>query len=178
MAEDLLINVGGTWKSITDAEINVGGTWKTPTEVKINVGGTWKLVWPLAGGFLVLNNLSDDDVVTGVLVVAGMSFALDGGLNGISEGAVSGEWWSDEPETNIGNGYEVRCESMNGGSTWSSQPDSVGNWVTISVTRTWNCRVTAMATGIKSAQGNFEIGVDGVESAVETAIFSAYADNT
>lgn len=36
------INVGGTWKTVTDTYINVGGTWKTVSETGVNVSSTWK----------------------------------------------------------------------------------------------------------------------------------------
>lgn len=36
------VNVGGTWKAVSQVSVNVGGTWKTATPY-VNVGGTWKL---------------------------------------------------------------------------------------------------------------------------------------
>ena len=117
-------------------------------------------------------------------VVSGLDFDKDGFIEEIGPGALtrtailSGEWWTEEPETDVGAGYEMRCASMNGGSTWSVQAAAVGTWITLDAGRVWHCQVTAMASpATKSAQGNFEFGVDGAESADETGIFSGYAEN-
>ncbi len=42
MSNTLYVNVGGTWKTVSNYYVNVGGTWKTGTEFQINVSGTWK----------------------------------------------------------------------------------------------------------------------------------------
>ena len=39
---EIKVNVGGTWKSVSDPQINVGGTWKPVKEGYANIGGTWK----------------------------------------------------------------------------------------------------------------------------------------
>ena len=36
------VNVGGTWKTVTDTYVNVGGTWKTVSETGVNISTTWK----------------------------------------------------------------------------------------------------------------------------------------
>ena len=32
MANTIYVNVGGTWKTVSDYYVNVGGTWKTGSE--------------------------------------------------------------------------------------------------------------------------------------------------
>ena len=71
------INVGGTWKTITDCGINVGGTWKTPSEIHINVAGTWKKVWPTGPAVSALANGDYNSGSTGTIYV-GVKFATDG----------------------------------------------------------------------------------------------------
>ena len=39
------INIGDTWKYVSDVNINVGDVWKTATEMYINVGDTWKVIY-------------------------------------------------------------------------------------------------------------------------------------
>jgi hypothetical protein len=36
------INIGDTWKSVSDIYINVGDSWKTLDELQINIGDVWK----------------------------------------------------------------------------------------------------------------------------------------
>lgn len=36
------VNVGGTWRKVTNVWLNVGGAWKQKTVPKVNVGGNWK----------------------------------------------------------------------------------------------------------------------------------------
>ncbi|HYE38225.1 hypothetical protein [Methylocaldum sp.] len=42
------LNIGGTWKDVTETKVNVGGSWKTVESISINVGGTWKVVTGLS----------------------------------------------------------------------------------------------------------------------------------
>jgi hypothetical protein len=39
------INIGDTFKDVTEYKINVGDSWKTVTEMKVNVGDSWKTVF-------------------------------------------------------------------------------------------------------------------------------------
>lgn len=70
------INVGGTWKTITDCGINVGGTWKTPSEIHINVAGTWKKVWPALAVSALANG--DYNFLSSGTCYAGVKFDTDG----------------------------------------------------------------------------------------------------
>jgi hypothetical protein len=77
----LQINVGGTWKTISNSglQINVGGVWKTPDRLQINVGGTWKTVW--AGPPQVSpasTGVTTDNGGVGTACYAGITF--NGGL--------------------------------------------------------------------------------------------------
>ena len=42
MANEIYVNVNGTWKQANAYYVNVGGTWKTGTQFDINVSDTWK----------------------------------------------------------------------------------------------------------------------------------------
>ena len=42
MANIIYVNVGGTWKTVSNYYVNVSGTWKTGTAFQNNVSGTWK----------------------------------------------------------------------------------------------------------------------------------------
>ena len=42
---NIKINIGDTFKDVSEMKINVGDTWKTVAEVKQNVGDAWKTVF-------------------------------------------------------------------------------------------------------------------------------------
>lgn len=39
------VNIGDTWKDVSEMKINIGDTWKNVVGVKINIGDTWKDVF-------------------------------------------------------------------------------------------------------------------------------------
>jgi hypothetical protein len=39
------INIGDTFKEVTEYQINVGDSWRTVTEMKLNVNDEWKSVF-------------------------------------------------------------------------------------------------------------------------------------
>lgn len=39
------INIGDTWKEISEMQINIGDVWKDVAEVKQNIGDTWKTIF-------------------------------------------------------------------------------------------------------------------------------------
>lgn len=41
-ASDYKINVGNTWKDVTEVKVNVGDSWKDVSEINLNVGDNWK----------------------------------------------------------------------------------------------------------------------------------------
>jgi len=42
---NLKINIGDTWKEVTEMKINIGDEWKEVTNTQINIGDTWKEVF-------------------------------------------------------------------------------------------------------------------------------------
>ena len=36
------INIGDSWKDVSEVKINIGDSWKTVTDIKINIGDAWK----------------------------------------------------------------------------------------------------------------------------------------
>lgn len=45
MAQQMSVNVGGSWHKVKQPYVNVGGSWKKVKKVWVNVSGTWKQVW-------------------------------------------------------------------------------------------------------------------------------------
>ncbi len=85
-----------------------------------------------------------------------------------------GEWWSEEPETSIGNSYEVRALSAGKVGTWSSSAAADNVWITMDgAQRIWD--VDAPTDTNKLASATFEVGPDGVESADDSAAIQCNA---
>lgn len=101
----------------------------------------------------------------------GQLWELDNGFGSDTE--QNGEWWSDEPEASIGDGYEVRA--LSGGSgTWGAAAAADNVWITITVSRTWSVTETTPVS-TTFASRTFEVGLDGVESALDSAVISCRA---
>lgn len=108
---------------------------------------------------------------------ARISWERDGELWGIrligSDVQYNTEWWTDEPDGTIGDSYECRHISTGKSGTYSVEAAVANTWVTISTTRQWG--VTRSANGSKSCTATFECGLDGVESALDTALITTIA---
>ncbi len=80
-----------------------------------------------------------------------------------------GEWHTDEPSV-TGADYEVREGPRGGADAWDFIAASPEVWVTLNVLRRWGVtRAHKNAPQFKSEEGDFELGLDGVESALDTA---------
>jgi len=44
LADTVFVNVGGTWKTVSDYYVNVNGTWKTGAALQANISGTWSSI--------------------------------------------------------------------------------------------------------------------------------------
>jgi hypothetical protein len=149
MAEDVSINVAGTWKAIDNCEVNVGGAWKQVEEISINVGGVWKTAWVNAqlnagnGGTVLAT-----DLVTPWNSTVGIRFNTDGTVekrqttNGGTTWTSHGTWI--DPASAITGNEEVRFTNFNGtgGGDWTSEAAADDTWVAISATRTWEMNET------------------------------------
>jgi len=137
-----------------------------------------------ASGVLIVNTgyaSSWSDAGGGVR--SGVDFHQDGYVEDVGPGltdrtkVIPGEYWSLEPDTNIGTLFELRCASINSG-VWTNQAASVGSWVTLDVGREWNVVSVMAHPSVEDCNGDFEFGDDGAESADQFGIFSGFADGT
>jgi len=133
-------------------------------------------------GILVLSAASSSHTNLGGVAAAGWDFNSNGTLQDIGTALtgrtdVAGEYYSLEPETDVGAYYEVRCASMTVG-TWNTQAATVGTWINLSAGRLWFENVIAMAApSSASAGGSFEIGRVNTSTAIVTATLTAFAQN-
>lgn len=121
------------------------------------------------GNVVLTNHLDDYFGLQPDTGTAGFSFQNDGGLDRIEDANISGEWWSNEPQANIGDNYEVRALSAGKSGTWTVSAAADNIWVTINALRTWYIQ----SSGFKNTSATFEVGLDGVESALDSATLTA-----
>ena len=98
-------------------------------------------------------NLSDTNL--GGISTCGVTFNADGSITRIGDtGSISSdEWWTQNPEANVGLDYEVGFTAIRSGDTWSTAAATVNNFVRLDVARTWNVRViTKAAPSLKDAR--------------------------
>ena len=129
-------------------------------------------------GNVVLNaHFFNSDGFSGT-ITSGVEFQNDGELYEIDSefGNVqqNGEWWSNEPQTSIGSSYEARHLSSGKTGTYTVEAAAANVWITLNINRQWN--VQRSASGTKSCTAVFEVGLDGVESALDSAIITVAAN--
>jgi hypothetical protein len=116
---------------------------------------------------------ADDDIPT----TCGVMFATDGEMWEINSATsnlqIQSQWWTREPVTGIGSSYEVRALSTGKVGAWDTSPGADDTWFTISSDREWN--VTQSIVGDNNAAATFEVGEDGVESALDSAVIDCTA---
>lgn len=125
------------------------------------------------GGIVVLTAHTDTDLKIFPLgAVAGFEFQRDGTLGRTQAIDIAGEWWSKEPDTTIGDGYEVRALSAGKVGVWDNTAAAADDvWITMTSTRLWRNQRVGIGTDTTSA--TFEVGLDGVESALDSATLTA-----
>lgn len=143
MANDLSINVGGTWKSIDNAEINVGGVWKQVDSVKINVAGVWKTVWEnvtaaLTGASLLDSSTTPTDSEVGYQLTTG---GLERSYQGIGQPYVTIDTWLT---SGVASDFECRL-TVNSGTAPAGSAN--GSWLGLGTTRAWTLTDTSSIGG-------------------------------
>lgn len=125
---------------------------------------------------LTAHSITDSRVGAGT-ARATIRYGTDGGLDGLrlfgSDSTFSGEWWSDEPETDIGDTHEVRSLSAGKSGTFSTSAAADNTWITITTDRDWTKETTGLLTTVSATQ---EVGEDGVESALDSATITLAAE--
>ena len=132
---------------------------------------------PSAGSVLLSAHFFSASGLSGT-VISGIEFQNDGELYEIDSefGNVqqNGEWWTAEPQTSIGSSYEARHLSSGKTGTYSFEAAAANVWITLNVNRQWN--VERSTSGAKNCTAMFEVGLDGVESALDSAIVNVTAN--
>lgn len=81
----------------------------------------------------------------GLLTTTSITFNTDGSIttstNDTSVQPASDNWWTDQPETGIGDNYEVAYTAISGGSFTTGE--AINTWSRLDVARTWTVRVLA-----------------------------------
>lgn len=126
-----------------------------------------------AGDMVVLTNHTDTDLVFSGTAIAGFRFSGGGTLLLVDDADPPGEWWSAGFTPAIGDDYEVRALSAGKVGTWTNSGAADNTWVTMTAERRWD--VEQSSIGTKTTSATFEVGLDGVESALDSATLTAVA---
>lgn len=134
------------------------------------------------GGFVQMTNqiYNADGFFPGT-VISGVSFGSNGTTTEIDSesGNVdeTGEWWSDEPITSIGDIFEVQANSAGKtGDGWTTAAAADDTPIALSSSRVWDVRESASVSQTACA-ANFEIGTDLASGYLDQANVSCNAAN-
>lgn len=128
-------------------------------------------------GSVVITNHTLRHESTGNAVQPTMNWRSDGTFASRGVPVQSGEWHDGEPLT-TGADWEVRQVNPSFGDTYFQPAASINIWITIDVERTWALNITAKAApDFKTHTSDFELGVDGAESADDSATIILEAQN-
>ena len=134
------------------------------------------------GGNVLLDtqwNLNSFD--DGLLSVTSISFNPDGSLtavyNDTSDIPATDNWWTGNPETNIGASYEVAYTAITGGA-WATGP-SINVWTNMGSTVTYSVRALAKdtPTTVVANGVTFEIRPAGGGASLATLVCNHSASN-
>lgn len=89
----MFVNIGGTWRRVTDAFINVGGTWRRVGQAFVNIAGTWRSFWSggtLSPQFSVIISQSTN-ATTGLVTLTGTNYYWSPGPPSLT---YRFQWWN------------------------------------------------------------------------------------
>ncbi len=92
---------------------------------------------------------------------------------GIGNVFFSGQWWTDEIEASIGDSYEARHLSSGKTGIYDVEAAVADAWITLTSNRSWG--VIQSSNGTDTCTATFEVGLDGVESALDSAAITTTA---
>lgn len=142
-------------------------TWSAPKLTIINPPG------------IVTVGKQYEDTQSGTLPQsAGFIFKTDGRIQAYANGTPVdiGRWWSKAPQTAVGDGYQVRCASIEAGSSWDFSAAAVGTWVTMDADRTYRMlRTTMEGAGTDNLSAIFEFRELGETTILDDGLFTAAA---
>lgn len=165
MTVETKVKSGGSWRTITEPKVKYSGSWRDVQQIQVKSGGSWRTVFEI-GGEVVQTDIVVSQTLADATCQSGVFFQSFGDTDQIRYDGnplallPTGEWWSDEPETSIGDDYDVRCVSMVSG-IWSVAAAGVGVWINIGAGQIWKKRRVwgkgGDNEGSSNAKGNFEI---------------------
>ena len=126
-------------------------------------------VEPLTG-FVVLTTHSFDKNSFANVHESGVKFKTNGELaearDEVEQTSISGEWWNEQPLTDIGDFHEMRSTSTIG--TWNfKKPANDDVWINFVIDRYWEIQSTGPTD--RTTSSVFEIGKSGEQSAEDSA---------
>ena len=134
---------------------------------------------PAAGGSVLLDSAwALNSFTSGVLVTTSVTFNPDGSIttvtNDTSTQPAADNWWTDNPETAVGDDYEVAFTAATG--TFSTGL-AINTYGRLDVARTWTVRVLAKnSPDVKACNGvTFAIRPNGGGSVIDSIAGCAHS---
>lgn len=158
---------------------NGEGDWRRFLQLMLSGTGVRRYARIPQGSVVLTNHSVIDEDTT--LARSQFIFQTDGVLDGVrlnaADSTYPGEWWSEEPETGIGNNYAVRWLSSGSFGALTSGSSAGDSWVTISAARTYTLeRAVAQGVGTDIFQATFECGPEPSGPADDTSLLGLRVD--
>jgi len=160
------------------------GRFKSPKYQRGNLNMLWAIFNDGDGAIVVMTNNTLSETSGSGTTYCGIRWNSDGSCDRRGPGSTAysqthvGEWWSAEPDTGIGAGYQVRALSAGKTGTWSTAAASDNAWISITSDRLWGVQFSSKFGGSKTCSATFEIGVLAAGSADDSAVISCTAIRT
>ena len=149
----MFVNIGGTWRRVTDAFVNVGGTWRKVGQAFINIAGTWRSFWSggtLAPQFPVIISQSTN-TTTGLITLTGTNYYWSPGPPSLT---YRFQWWNGTSWSDISTNTAVN-PSYGSSTSYTQLLQSSGPSVYVQPNQLNRFRFRVEATyGTESANSN------------------------
>ena len=158
------------------------GDWRRFLQRMLSGTGVRRYARIPQGEVIITNHVISD--VSASFAGAGIAFATDGSHNGTRLNASNpdypGEWWSEEPVTDIGDNYAARHLSSGKIGTFSAEVAAADVWHTLTSAGNWSrTRQSGVeGTGTSVAQATFEVGPEPSGPAADTSVITLSAEIT
>lgn len=72
------VNIGGSWKDVTDIWVNIGGSWKVVTRIQTNIATAWKEAFAVISLACSINTSNAFRIRFNNTCTSGVSYAANG----------------------------------------------------------------------------------------------------
>ena len=149
----MFVNIGGTWRRVTDAFVNVGGTWRRVGQAFVNIAGTWRSFW--SGGTLspqfTVTISQSTNATTGLITLTGTNYYWSPGPPSLT---YRFQWWNGTSWSDISTNTAIN-PSFGSSTSYTQLLQSTGPSIYVQPNQLNRFRFRVEATyGTQSANSN------------------------